>query len=97
MGITYTKVKVRNPLTESKTIELDAKIDTSATLLVLPGEVANELKFPFVRKTPVKHADESRAERETLLVQSSLKYVGVKHGLRQSLSQKNLTRWWVRL
>jgi clan AA aspartic protease len=66
MGITYTKVKVRNPLTESKTIELDAKIDTGATLLVLPGDVANELKFPFVRKTPVKYADESRAERDVV-------------------------------
>ncbi|MFQ3597236.1 MAG: hypothetical protein SNJ66_02735 [Chloroherpetonaceae bacterium] len=66
MGITYAKIKVRNPLTQSRAIELDAKIETGATLLVLPGEVADELKFPFVRKTPVKYADESRAEKDVV-------------------------------
>ncbi|MDW8438702.1 MAG: hypothetical protein RMM16_11800 [Chloroherpetonaceae bacterium] len=66
MGITYTKIKVRNLLTNTEPTELDAKVDTGATMLVLPGEVATLHQFPVSRKTSVKYADESRAEREVV-------------------------------
>ncbi len=36
MGITYTTIKLRNPLTNSDIVEIEAKVDSGATLLVLP-------------------------------------------------------------
>jgi predicted aspartyl protease len=66
MGITYTKIKVRNLLTNSETTELDAKIDTGATMLILPGDIAELHRFPVSRKISVKYADESRAEKDVV-------------------------------
>ncbi|CBN57798.1 MULTISPECIES: hypothetical protein [Kamptonema] len=40
MGIIYTTLKIRNPLTNSEIVELEAKVDTGATLLVLPESTA---------------------------------------------------------
>jgi len=64
MGTTYTKVKVRNLLTKSEPTEIDAKIDTGATMWVLPGDVAALHQFPVSRRISVKYADESRAEKD---------------------------------
>ncbi len=66
MGITYTKVKVRNLITKSEPTEIDAKIDTGATMLVLPGDVAALHQFPVSRRISVKYADESRAEKDVV-------------------------------
>ena len=49
MGVVYTNIKVRNVLTESKAVELKAKVDTGTTLLVIPGDVAKEFEFPGLR------------------------------------------------
>ena len=64
MGIVYTPIKVRNPLTQAAAVELTAKVDTGATLLVLPGELASELNLSFIRKQTVKYANEQTAERD---------------------------------
>ncbi|GMT48529.1 MAG: hypothetical protein IEMM0008_0068 [bacterium] len=64
MGIIYTTIKIRNPLTESEFIELNGKVDTGATLLVLPGDVAKKFNFPKIRKEIVKYANEETAERD---------------------------------
>ncbi len=66
MGITYTKVKVRNLLTKSEPTEIDAKIDTGAMMLVLPSDAAALHQFPVSRRISVKYADESRAERDVV-------------------------------
>ncbi|MFQ6116461.1 MAG: aspartyl protease family protein [bacterium] len=66
MGVTYTTIKIKNPLTNSETIELDAKVDSGATLLVLPEKVAKELGFPKIRNQVVKYANEETAERDVV-------------------------------
>jgi predicted aspartyl protease len=63
MGITYTTIKIRNPLINSEKIELEAKVDNGATLLVLPGSIVEKLQFPEIRKQTVKNANEDTAER----------------------------------
>jgi predicted aspartyl protease len=62
-GVIYTTVKVRNPLTDTDFVELEAKIDTRATLFVIPENVAKEFAFPVIRTQNVKYANEEIAER----------------------------------
>ncbi|WP_449416982.1 hypothetical protein [Phormidium nigroviride] len=64
MGIIYTTLKIRNPLTNSEIVELEAKVDTGATLLVLPESTALHFNFPKIRKQIVKYANEETAERD---------------------------------
>ncbi len=62
MGITYTTLKIRNFLTNSEIVELEAKVDTGATLLVLPESTVLHFNFPKIRKEIVKYANEETAE-----------------------------------
>lgn len=64
MGLVYTKIKIRNPLSKAERVELDAKVDTGATLLVLPEKLTREFQFPMIRTQTVKYANEDTAERE---------------------------------
>ena len=66
MGITYTRIKIRNPIKETEPEELTAKVDTGATLLVLPGEVVVRHGFPTIRRQAVKYANEETAERDVV-------------------------------
>lgn len=63
MGIVYTTIKIRNPLKDKNFVELEAKIDTGVTLLVISEDVAKEFEFPTIRKQIVKYANEETAER----------------------------------
>lgn len=64
MGIIYTTLKIRNPVSNSEIVELEAKVDTGATLLVLPESTALHFNFPKIRKQIVKYAKEETAERD---------------------------------
>ena len=64
MGITYTQIKVRNSLAGASAVELIAKVDCGATLLVLPGEIVREFNFPVIRRQNVKSADKRVEERD---------------------------------
>ncbi|HEX30691.1 hypothetical protein J7M22_04440 [Candidatus Poribacteria bacterium] len=66
MGITYTRIKIRNPIKETEPEELTAKVDTGATILVLPGEVVERHGFPKIRRQVVKYANEETAERDVV-------------------------------
>ena len=66
MGIIYTNIKLRNALTDSEAVELNSKIDTGATLLVIPGEIAKEFGFSLIRRQTVKYANEETAERDVV-------------------------------
>jgi hypothetical protein len=66
MGTVNTTIRIRNILTNSDAVELESKIDTGATLLVLPGAVAKELEFPVIRKQLVKYANEKTEERDVV-------------------------------
>lgn len=64
MGTIYTILKIRNPLTNSEIVELEAKVDTGATLLVWPESTALHFNFPKIRKQIVKYTNEETAERD---------------------------------
>ncbi|MBM3234710.1 hypothetical protein FJZ31_00245 [Candidatus Poribacteria bacterium] len=66
MGIIYTNIKLRNALTDSEAVELKAKVDTGAILLVIPGDVSEEFAFPIIRKQNVKYANEETAEKDVV-------------------------------
>jgi predicted aspartyl protease len=66
MGIIYTTIKLRNALTNGEAVELKAKVDTGATLLVIPGDVSEEFEFPVIRKQNVKYANEETAEKDVV-------------------------------
>lgn len=67
MGITYTTLKIRNFLTDSEIVDLEAKVDTGATMLVLPESTAAQFNFPKIRKQIVKYANEETAERDIIV------------------------------
>lgn len=66
MGVFYENVTVRNILTESAPLELAVKVDSGATMLVLPGWLQGEVRFPVIRKQAVRYANEETAEREVV-------------------------------
>jgi len=66
MGIFYETILVRNILKGGEPIELTVKVDTGATMLVLPGWLQEQLQFPVIRRQLVRYATEETAEREVV-------------------------------
>lgn len=66
MGVFYDTVLVRNILAGGEPSELTVKIDTGATMLVLPGWLQQELALPVIRKQAVRYANEEVAERDVV-------------------------------
>ncbi|RUM89526.1 MAG: hypothetical protein DSZ24_01020 [Thermodesulfatator sp.] len=66
MGITYTTIRVRNPIEGTEPEEVEVKVDTGATMLVLPEEVVRRHRFPEVRRQTVMYADGRRAEKRVV-------------------------------
>jgi clan AA aspartic protease len=67
MGVTYTLIKIRNPFRpEIEPVEIMARVDTGATLLIIPGEIAKKFEFPVIRKQTVKYANEETEEKEVV-------------------------------
>ena len=64
MGIFYETILVRNVLIGGEPVELSVKVDTGATMLVLPGWLQQQLQFPVIRMQVVRYANEETAERE---------------------------------
>ena len=64
MGIISENIKISNKILNSEVIDVPAKIDTGAIMLVLPKSVVDELKLPVQRTTTVKYANEETAERD---------------------------------
>jgi len=66
MGIFYETILVRNVLIGGEPVELSVKVDTGATMLVLPGWLQQQLQFPVIRTQMVRYANEETAEREVV-------------------------------
>jgi predicted aspartyl protease len=66
MGIFYETILVRNVLIGGEPVELSVKVDTGATMLVLPGWLQQQLQFPVIRTQVVRYANEETAEREVV-------------------------------
>ncbi|MEW5766389.1 MAG: retroviral-like aspartic protease family protein [bacterium] len=59
MGKVIEKVKITNLLETMKSIEIDAVIDTGATMVVLPHNIVKELGLKKIREVKVKYANNS--------------------------------------
>jgi len=57
LGRTIEQIRLANLLDGSKHVELDAVVDTGATMLVLPADVVERLALRKVRDVKVKYAD----------------------------------------
>jgi len=66
MGVFYETILVRNILKGGEPIELTVKVDTGATMLVLPGWLQEQLQFPVIRRQLVRYANEETVEREVV-------------------------------
>jgi len=64
MGIISETIRVSNKITNSAVLDVPSKIDTGATMLVLPQSVVDELKLPVQRRATVKYANEITTERD---------------------------------
>jgi predicted aspartyl protease len=64
MGVTYTTIKVKQFLSDGGPMELRVKVDSGATMLVIPGWIQEKFNFPIIRKQSVKYADERREQRD---------------------------------
>ena len=60
MGKVTEKVKVTNLLDQSKTIEIEAAIDTGATMVVLPQNIVDKLDLRKIREIKVKYANNKK-------------------------------------
>jgi len=65
-GLVYTNIQIRNLLTDSEPVEIQGKVGSGATLLVIPESVASELDLPTIRRQSVKYANEETAERDVV-------------------------------
>src|SRR5258708_3915331 len=66
MGLIMTPLRLRNAVTGGEPIEIEGKVDTGATMLVLPGSVAARLNLPPLRKQLVKYANETSEEKDVV-------------------------------
>ena len=66
MGIIMTPLRLRNAIAGGDFIEVEGKVDTGATMLVLPGEIASQLGLQTIRKQLVECANQSTEEKDVL-------------------------------
>src|SRR5262249_2483854 len=64
MGRVMARIKLSNesrrgflPKEEVRTIEIEALVDTGATMLVLPANIVSQVGLPFEGKRKVRYAD----------------------------------------
>ena len=62
MGVTYVIIKVKRFLSDEEPIDLRVKVDSGATMMVIPGWMQEKYSFPIIRKQSVKYADERTGE-----------------------------------
>lgn len=57
MGKVIEKVKITNVFEPSKSMEIEALVDTGATMVVLPQDIARQLGLKKVREVKVRYAN----------------------------------------
>ncbi len=57
MGKVIEKIKITNLFEQTKSIEVEAVIDTGATMLVLPKNIVEELNLKKMREVNVRYAN----------------------------------------
>lgn len=64
MGKITEIVKITNLLKPEKSVEVEAVIDTGATMLVLPKNVVNQLELDKIEEVRVRYADNHEGTKE---------------------------------
>jgi len=57
MGKVIEKVKITNLLDPTKSVEVEAVVDTGATMLALPKDIVDQLGLEKIEEVKVKYAD----------------------------------------
>jgi len=57
MGKVIEKVKLTNLLDSTKSVEIEAVVDTGATMLILPEDIVNKLGLDKIEEVRVKYAN----------------------------------------
>ena len=57
MGKVVERIKIINVFEPEKKVEVEAVIDTGATMLVLPQDIINKLNLRKMREVKVKYAN----------------------------------------
>ena len=65
MGKVVEKVRIVSVFDRSKAVEVDAVIDTGATMVVLPQDIVDALGLMKIRDTSVRYAN-NRVETKTI-------------------------------
>ena len=73
MGKVIERVKITNVFEPGKSIEIDALIDTGATMVVLPQDIVHELELRKVREIKVRYAN-NKVEMNPMCVRLSNLY-----------------------
>ena len=60
MGKVVEKIKLTNVFDDGRTMEIDAVVDTGATMLVLPAQVIEELALRKFREVVVRYANNTK-------------------------------------
>lgn len=63
MGKVIERVKLTSLFDPAKSVEVDAVIDTGATMLVLPQNLIDELSLRKIREATVKYANDQRQRK----------------------------------
>ncbi|MDX2189388.1 MAG: hypothetical protein SFY32_05970 [Bacteroidota bacterium] len=88
MGIITVELKISNAYnTKIETVLVPAKVDSGATMLVLPESVVKEFGFPIIRKQSVKYANEKTELLD--VVHGVIMEVCGRKGVFEAISQPN--------
>jgi hypothetical protein len=66
MGVTYAVIKVKRFMSDEEPMDLRVKVDSGATMLVIPEWVQEKFSFPIIRKQFVRYADERLEQRDVV-------------------------------
>jgi clan AA aspartic protease len=64
MGKVMEIVKITNLLNSTKSVKVEAVVDTGATMLVLPKDIVNKLGLAKIEEVKVKYADNHVGTKE---------------------------------
>jgi len=63
MGKVIEKIKLTSLFDPAKSVEVDAVVDTGATVMVLPQNIVDELSLRKIREVTVKYANNQRQQK----------------------------------
>ena len=63
LGRVTERIRLTNVFESGRSVEIDALVDTGATMLALPQNIVDELNLRKMREVPVRYANNTRETR----------------------------------